>query len=107
MDMQGPAIIAGTLIVSTAVTWAFGATIGVRIARRHPAIARLVTGLLVPAAALAYGIVMFNIDVRAHPTSDWPAMGLLGMILMSGMSLLTTIPTAEYCLRRGSRTPGP
>jgi hypothetical protein len=100
MDVKGLSIIIGTLALSAALTWAVSATIGMRIARRHPAPARLVTASIAPALLIGYGIYVFIVDGRAHPESDWPAMAVVGGVMLAGVSLMATIPVTAVTLRR-------
>lgn len=103
MDWEALASIAITGVVAAVPTWILGRTLGRRIARSHRLLAIIVTMLAMPALGVAAGTILFNIDVAAHPGSDWPAMQLLSALTLSAMALAVTIPVAAIATRPDAR----
>ena len=98
-DIEAAIILGGTLAVFAMLTWILTRTLGRRIARTRPRIAFAVSALGLPTLAVVAGYALFRIDVANHPGSDWPAMGFLGALTLSGWSLLATVPTAAFTLK--------
>lgn len=93
-------IIVAALIAAAVVTWIVARLLGRIIAKRSLVLARFITALFVPGLTLTFGIVRARADAAAHPLSDWPAMGLLAMIIASIVLLAATVPTTMLSLPR-------
>jgi hypothetical protein len=99
-DPEALVYVVGALIVTALMTVIVARVLGMRIARRNLILARIVTAIVVPALTLGFGVIRFRIDVAAHPGSDWPAMGMAGIIMITQIMLIVTIPIAWLALPR-------